>query len=526
MNRKILFVLIGLSMAIPLQAQLFNDQGLKIMRVFDWLKTRYVDSVNLDELADGMIVDVLHKLDPHSAYLTKDEVAAMNEPLEGKFEGIGVTFQVMNDTIYIISTISGGPSEKVGIKAGDRIIKINGETFAGVGVTSKQVISKLKGKKGTVVNVDIKRQNESELLPFTITRDKIPIHSIDASYKINPSTGYIKLSRFSHTTSQELSDALTEFKSGKISNIILDLSGNGGGYFDVAISMADEFLKAGKLIVFTQGIHAPKKEYVSTSTGKYEEGKLVIIIDEGSASASEIVAGAIQDWDRGIIVGRRSFGKGLVQSQLYLPDESVVRLTVARYYTPTGRLIQKPYTNGYGEYSKELVKRFKQGELYNRDSIHFPDSLKYYTLTKKRLVYGGGGIMPDVFVPVDTSYYSGYYRKLLSNSIVSNFSLRYVDIHRERLLSKYGNFETFKINFIVDQPIIDELIQFAENKSIPFNAVDFEKSRKVLTLYLKASLARNIWNNGDYYQIINEFDPSYFKAIDVINNWNNYIRLK
>jgi carboxyl-terminal processing protease len=410
MKRDFLCVITCLFLAVPIQAQLFNEEGLKFMRLFDWLKNRYVDSINVEKFSDEIIREALHKLDPHSVYLTKEDVAEMNEPLEGNFEGIGVTFQVLDDTIYIISPIAGGPSESVGIKAGDRIMEIGNENFAGVGITAKQVVSKLKGKKGSVVRISIRRNGEDKLLPFAVTRDKIPIYSIDAAYKVNLSTGYIRLSRFSHSTDEELTEALSRFKKENISDIILDLSGNGGGYFDVAISMADEFLDTGKLIVYTQGIHSQRKDYFSSSKGLFEAGKLVIIIDEGSASASEILAGAIQDWDRGLIVGRRSFGKGLVQSQFSLPDESAVRLTIARYYTPTGRLIQKPYTNGYNEYSNELTRRFKQGELYHKDSIHFPDSLKYYTLTRKRLVYGGGGIMPDIFVPVDTSYFSAYYR--------------------------------------------------------------------------------------------------------------------
>jgi carboxyl-terminal processing protease len=526
MKQIFLCIITCLFLTVPTQAQLFNEQGLKFMRLFDWINTRYVDSINVEKFSDEVIRETLHKLDPHSVYLTKEEVAELNEPLEGNFEGIGVTFQVLNDTIYIISSIPGGPSESVGIRAGDRIIKIDGENVAGAGITAKQVTSKLKGKKGEVVKVDIKRHKENELLSFSIIRDKIPIYSIDAAYNINSSTGYIRLSRFSHSTSKELTEALSKFKKDKISNIILDVSGNGGGYFDVAIDMADELLDSGKLIVYTQGVHSSKKDYSSTSKGLFEDGKLVIIIDEGSASASEIVAGAIQDWDRGLIIGRRSFGKGLVQSQFLLPDESVVRLTIARYYTPTGRSIQKPYTNGYGEYSKELTKRFKQGELYHKDSIHFPDSLKYYTLTRKRLVYGGGGIMPDLFVPVDTSYYSEYYRKLLSKGIVNSFTLQYLDGHRNELIKEFNDFSSFKKIFRIDQALLDDLITYAEKEGIPFKQNDFELSKQALSFYLKASIARNLWNKGEYFEIINETDPSYKKAVEVMNNWNYYWNAK
>lgn len=505
----------------PAHGQLFNEEGLKFMKLFEWIKSRYVDTVNIGKFSDDIMRESLHKLDPHSVYFTRDEVKEMNEPLEGNFEGIGVNFNILNDTLYIISVIAGGPSEKVGIKAGDRIIKIDGENIAGIGLTNKQVTSKLKGKKGTIVNVLIKRRDVKELIPFAITRDKIPIYSIDATYSINSNMGYIKLSRFSHTTMAELTTALSQFKKEKITNLIIDLSGNGGGYFDVAISMADEFLEKNKLIVFTQGAHAEKKEYFSTSKGLFEKGKLVVIIDEGSASASEIFAGAIQDWDRGIIVGRRSFGKGLVQSQFIFPDESVVRLTVARYYTPVGRLIQKPYNGGYSEYSKEVNKRYKRGELLNKDSIHFSDSLRYYTLTKKRKVYGGGGIMPDIFVPIDTSRYSDYYRKLLANGIINKFVIQYVDKNRESIRAKYTDFKIFKDKFVVDDSLYKDLIRFAEEKSIAYVALEFDNSKQSMANLIKASIARNIWSNNEFIEIFNENDVSVQKAIEVINNWDN-----
>ena len=492
------------------------------MKLFDWINSRYVDTVNIEKFSDDIIRESLHKLDPHSVYLTRDEVKEMNEPLEGNFEGIGVNFNIFNDTMYIVSTIMGGPSEKAGVKAGDRIIKIDGEIVAGIGLTSKQITSKLKGKKGTVVTIGVKRKDAKDIISFAISRDKIPIYSIDAAYSINNSIGYVKLSRFSHTSISELTAALNRFKKEKINNIILDLSGNGGGFFDVAISMADEFLEKDKLIVFTQGVHTPKKEFLSTSKGLFEKGKLVVIIDEGSASASEIVAGAIQDWDRGIIVGRRSFGKGLVQSQFVFPDESVVRLTISRYYTPVGRLIQKPYNNGYNEYSKELAKRVKHGELLNKDSIHFADTLKFYTLAKKRIVYGGGGIMPDVFVPIDTSRYSDYYRKLLSNGIMNKFAIQYVDKYRRALTEKYPDFKHFKNLFIAGDTILRELIKYAEDRSIKYKSSEFEISKESLSTFIKALIARNIWSNNEFFEIFNVKDVSVNRAVEVINNWDNY----
>lgn len=505
----------------PAKGQLFNDEGLKFMKLFDWIKSRYVDSVDIEKLSDEIIRESLHKLDPHSVYLTKDEVKDVNESLEGNFEGIGVNFNLLNDTIYIVNTIKGGPSEKAGVKAGDRIVTIEGENVAGIHITSKQVASKLKGQRGSNVSIEVKRRNTRQLIKLAIIRDKIPIKSIDAAYKADAQTGYIKLSRFSHTSVIELTKVLTDFKKENVQNLILDLSGNGGGYFDVAITLADEFLDADKLIVSTKGVHADKKEF-STAKGLFEKGKLIIIIDEGSASASEIVAGAVQDWDRGLIVGRRSFGKGLVQTQLIFPDESLVRLTVARYYTPTGRLIQKPYANGYKEYNTELNKRIEHGELLNKDSIQFNDSLIFHTLNKKRRVFGGGGIMPDVFVPVDTSSYSPYYRKLLLEGIVNRFVLEYVDNNRDKLRKKYSSFKSFSTNFYVDDNLLQSLIAYAENKHIKYNSAQFEHSKLSMFTYIKALIARNLWENNEFYEINNQTDPSFVKAMEILKNWDSY----
>jgi carboxyl-terminal processing protease len=465
---------------------------------------------------------MLHKLDPHSVYITKDEVEAMNEPLAGNFEGIGVTFSILNDTILVITPITGGPSESLGIKAGDRIIKIEDENVAGTGITTKQVLAKLKGKKGTVVKVDIKRRGVNDLISFNITRDKIPIYSVDAAYKVSPTLGYIRLSKFSAITQAEVDEALERFKKDGITDIILDLSGNGGGYLDVAVSLSDDFLEANKLIVYTLGYHAAKKEYISTSKGIFKSGKLVIIIDEGSASASEIVAGAIQDWDRGIIVGRRSFGKGLVQYPFTFPDGSIIRLTVARYYTPTGRLIQKSYTEGYEEYSDELNKRFTHGELLSKDSIHFTGSLKYFTMVRKREVFGGGGIMPDIFVPFDTSAYTPYYRGLINKGIVNDFALRYVDKNRENLKIRYPDFDQFKNKFEVDSAMMKELIAYAGQKSLRYIAAEFEQSKHLLSITLKASIAQDLWSTSEFYEIFNSTDAGFNKAIEVFSKWDSY----
>ncbi|UCH15205.1 MAG: S41 family peptidase, partial [Bacteroidales bacterium] len=411
-------------------SQAIYEQALKFGRILEWIDRYYVDSVDQKELVEDAIIEMLKELDPHSSYLTKKEARETNEPLQGNFEGIGISFSILYDTIFVISPISGGPSEKVGIQAGDRIVKVEGKNVAGIGITNEDVFRLLRGEKNTKVTISILRRNVDELLDFTIIRDKIPIYSIDASYKVKDNIGYIKINRFSLTTITEFREAVEKLKTQNVNDLILDLSGNGGGYLDVAIKLADQFLDDEKLIVYTEGMNNPRREYLSTSKGVFETGNILIIIDEGSASASEIVSGAVQDWDRGIIIGRRSFGKGLVQRPLPLPDSSMVRLTVARYYTPTGRLIQKPYDMSKSEYDNDIINRYNNGELSHADSIHFPDSLKYNTLENSRIVYGGGGIMPDFFVPIDTSFYSDYYRDLMRRGILNRFTLKYIDNNR------------------------------------------------------------------------------------------------
>jgi carboxyl-terminal processing protease len=505
------------------RSQVFNENTYKFSKVIDWLDSYYVDSVNQDELVEDAIVTLLHELDPHSAYISKEEVQRMNEPLEGNFEGIGVSFNILKDTIYVVSPIAGGPSEKVGIQAGDRIVKIENKNVAGTGITNSDVFDKLRGKKGTKVDVSIKRKGVDQLLEFTITRDKIPIYSIDASYKVNDNTGYIKLNRFASTTLDEFEEAANKLKKQNVHNLILDLSGNGGGYLDVAVKLADQFLSDDKLIVYTEGLHSPRREYNATSKGDFEKGNVVIIIDEGSASASEIVAGAIQDWDRGVIVGRRSFGKGLVQRPLMLPDGSVIRLTVARYYTPTGRLIQKPYNEGYDAYAKDIVDRYKKGEFIHSDSINFPDSLKYFTLRKKRTVYGGGGIMPHIFVPLDTAGYSDYYRDLIRKGVLYQFVLNFVDNNRKSILSDYKSFKNYKNNFEIGDEIFDQLGKFAEKEGVKSMDKGLEKSKEQISLLLKAYMARDLWETTNFYQVINEEDPSVQTALKVLSNWDKYL---
>ena len=504
------------------QSQMFNEQAYKFGKVLEWIDKYYVDSVNENRLVEHAIAELLKDLDPHSSYLTKEEVAQLNEPLQGNFEGIGVSFNLLNDTIYIISPVAGGPSDKAGILSGDRLVRVDGKNVAGIGIGSDDVYAMLRGKKGSKVNVAILRRGSPELLEYEIIRDKIPIYSIDASYKVNDDIGYIKINRFSMTTLDEFANAMAKLKDEHVKDLILDLTGNGGGYLEVAIKMADQFLDNGKLILYTEGVNSPKKEYFATREGSFEKGHLVIMIDEGSASASEILTGAVQDWDRGIIVGRRSYGKGLVQKPLLLPDQSMIRLTVAKYYTPTGRLIQKPYNMSRDDYEKDLINRYNKGEFAHKDSIHLADSLKYYTLKNTRLVYGGGGIMPDYFVSIDTSFFSNYYHQVVRKRTLDQFVLEYVDHHRNDLLSQYNNIENFKGNFIVSDQLMQQFIQYSSAKGVAFDQKDFYISKDQLENLLKAYIARDIWSNSEFFEISNDRDPKFETAVTILKNWDKY----
>jgi carboxyl-terminal processing protease len=524
MRKKItgVFVFLILTFHISMNAQVLSDESQKFSQVLNSIDKYYVDSVNKAELVEIAIIEMLKSMDPHSTYLTKEEVKQMNEPLQGNFEGIGISFNILSDTIFVINPIPGGPSEQVGIQSGDRIILINGENVAGVGIKTADVYARLRGKKGTHVAVSILRRSVKDFLVFNITRDKIPIFSLDASYMIDDKVGYIKLNRFSFTTMDEFESAILDLKKNGAKDLILDLSGNGGGYLDVAVKLSDQFLNDDKLIVYTEGYNHPKRSYVSSTRGNFEEGRIVVIIDEGSASASEIVAGAIQDWDRGIIVGRRSFGKGLVQNPMLLIDSSMVRLTIARYYTPSGRLIQKPYDMGYDEYSNDLSNRMINGELSSVDSIDFPESLKYHTLTTGRVVYGGGGIMPDYFVPIDTSYQSKYYGKLINLGILNLFVLNYVDNNRTLLHNKYPEFKIFNEKFEPSDDILNELTTYAETQGLALDAADFSKSKDHMRHVIKAFIARDLWNTNEFFQVFNTRNESYLKALEVLKDAGKY----
>ncbi|MBP7507126.1 MAG: S41 family peptidase [Prolixibacteraceae bacterium] len=508
---------------LALNAQDQQNQTAKFGRLLRLVESYYVDSTNLEKLTEEAIIGLLNKLDPHSVYISKEEVDDANEPLQGSFDGIGISFNILRDTLMVLQTIPGGPSEKVGLAAGDRIIYVDNEMIAGKGITNQGVFDRLRGERGSIVKLKIQRGTESELIEFVIVRDKIPIYSLDASYMLDNKTGYIKLNRFSATTTEEFETALKRMKSeSKMENLILDLRGNGGGFLKSAYEIADHFLDFGKMIVYTEGLRSPKKDYTSFSGGMFENGKLVVLIDGGSASASEIVSGAVQDWDRGVIIGRRSFGKGLVQQPYYLTDGSMVRLTTAHYYTPSGRCIQRPYDDGVDEYQKDLIQRSVSGELFSKDSIKVDESLSYNTLINKRVVYAGGGIVPDIFMPLDTSSYYKYYNQLLRKSIINQFVLNYVDKNRKELTAKYPDFKTFSKNYEVSDSFLESLWEEGVKQGIEKDQGSISFLKDHAKNHLKAIVARDLWNSSEFYEVINSRDNEILKALSVINNSKEY----
>ena len=478
----------------------------------------YVDSVDEQKLVEDAIRGMLDKLDPHSAYLTPKEVKDANEPLNGNFEGIGVQFNMMDDTLMVIQPVTKGPSEKVGIIAGDRIVSVNDTAIAGVNMSKEEIMKRLRGPKGTTVRLGVVRSGIKDRLLFTVVRDKIPVHSIDAAYMIRPGIGYIRIGNFGAQTYQEFVESLAKLNEQGARDLILDLQENGGGYLKAAVDIADEFLQQGDLIVYTEGRTTQRSEYRAHANGMFTDGKVVVLVDSYTASAAEIVTGAIQDQDRGFVVGRRTFGKGLVQRPLDLPDGSMIRLTVAHYYTPSGRCIQKPYTKGGGkDYAMDMVKRLKSGELTNADSIHFADSLKFETLREHRTVYGGGGIMPDYYVPLDTTVYTRFHRELAAKSIVIQQNLRYVDNHRKELKKRWTSFDDYKQNYEVPQSLIDDLLAEGKKQKIePRSEAELEKTLPYLRLQLKALIARDLWDMSEYFSVFNERSEIVKKALEVI----------
>lgn len=498
-----------------------NEMGIKkIETVFGYIDQFYVEDVDNDQLAENVIKNILKELDPHSVYISKEEVQEMNEPLIGNFEGVGIQFNILEDTILVVATIAGGPSEKVGILAGDKIIKIDNELVANTSITNKDVMEKLRGNKGTEVIVEIQREGVKKLLDFKIERDKIPLYSVDASYMATENIGYIKVNRFAAKTPVEFRDAIISLKSKGMKTLIIDLQGNSGGYLNAAFQMADELLSDGKLIVYTEGKNSPRNEMKATSYGNYEVGNVVVLIDQYSASASEILSGAIQDWDRGLVIGRRSFGKGLVQRPFSLPDGSQIRLTIADYYTPSGRFIQKPYENGVDDYRQDIMNRFESGELTDSAIHHFPDSLKF-TTPNGRIVYGGGGITPDIFVPIDTSMQSDFYSEVLRKGIINKFTLSYSNRNRNQLKDFYPTLENFDRNFLADQDFLNEFVEYCMKNEIEVDPEDLIKSGNSIAIQLKALIARNIYDGEAFYYVYNkQLNNSYKTALEAIeNNW-------
>ena len=524
------FILILLSVLVPACAwSQSSQQAMRKLQVAEYAISRlYVDTVNENKLVEEAIVKMLAQLDPHSTYSTPEEVIEMKEPLQGNFDGIGIQFQMMEDTLLVIQPVSGGPSEKEGILAGDRIIAVNDTSIAGVKMSTNDVMKRLRGPKGSKVDVTVLRRGISDLLHFIIRRDKIPVYSIDASYMVEPGLGYIKVNKFALTTGAEFKEALLKLKGQGMSDLILDLQGNGGGYMDAAIDMANEFLGQRDLIVYTEGRAERRRNFYAKGNGNFQEGRVVVLVDEYSASSSEIVTGALQDWDRAVVVGRRSFGKGLVQRQVDLPDGSMIRLTVARYYTPSGRCIQKPYTRSstadgntvevnMKEYNSDLMQRYNNGELMHADSIHFPDSLKYKTLVADRTVYGGGGIMPDYFVPIDTTLYTKLHRNLMAKGIINKTVAKYVENNRKQLTKNYKDFSRFNSGFAVDDAMLDILRTEGGKADIEFDEAEYSKSLPLISLQLKALTARDLWNMSEYYQIMNTVNESVLQAVRVLD---------
>jgi len=490
------------------------DNDRKLNSILNLVATDYVDTVNIDDLIESSIPKILSELDPHTAYFSPSDLKAANEELSGSFCGIGVSFMMMEDTINVIEVIPGGPSEKVGIMAGDRIVSVDDSVFVGSEVTSNEVMKKLRGDKDTKVKLGIKRDNSPKLLYFTVTRGDIPMKSVDAAYIIDKGTGYIKVNQFGRTTYDEFITGLSKLKEEGAKRYMIDLRGNGGGYMEMAIMMANEFLEKDQLIVYTKGRDRRNdSQFWSDGNGQFQNAEVIVLMDEFSASASEIFAGAIQDNDRGLIVGCRSFGKGLVQNQFTLPDQSAIRLTIARYYTPSGRCIQKDYKKG--DYSRELVDRYKSGELYSRDSIKI-DKSQIFTTSHGRTVYGGGGIVPDIFVPRDTAGMSSYYIDVANAGLIQKFAFKYVDVNRKSL-SKMTDYKQFLRMGPSSDAMLNDFVQYAAENGVPARWYYINQSRDIIVNYINALVARDMFGNESFYPIVNRNDKTVEAAIKAFN---------
>ena len=503
-----------------------SRQQQKLLMVENIVNNLYVDNVDEEKIVENAVRGILENLDPHSSYSTKEETTSSQETMQGSFSGIGIQFNMQKDTLYVVQTIAGGPSEKVGILPGDRFIAVDDSIIAGRKLKNTDIMKRLRGPKGTKVNIKVKRGSNTDLLEFRITRDDIPLNSIDAVYMADGKTGYIRLSRFAATSYKEFKDAITKLKKQGMQQLILDLTDNGGGYMQIAAQIANEMLNRGNLIVYTQGRKSPRQNLNADGSGTFRTQKVVVMINQFSASASEILSGAIQDWDRGVVVGRRSFGKGLVQREFLLPDSSSFRLTIARYYTPSGRNIQKPYVKGDREdYDKDIIDRYNHGELQSADSIHFADSLKHTTLRLHRTVYGGGGIMPDVFVPLDTTQYTDYHHRLVAKGIIPQFALRYVDKNRADLKAQYPDAQKFIKEFTVTDEMLNNLVDAGKAEKVDFDKSQFAKSKEMLRTFVKAAIANDLFSTGAYFQIVNEQNDIYKEALSIINDDARYRKI-
>ncbi len=527
--KKIFLVLpLFVALSLSVSAQRGMPQAMqKLLNAEYAISTLYVDSVDEDKLIEEAIKGMLESLDPHSSYTDAKETKELEEPLQGEFSGVGIQFNMNKDTLYVIQTVPGGPSERVGVLAGDRIIYVNDTLIAGVKMKNSDIQKRLRGKKGSTVIIKVKRAGVPELITFRITRDNIPVHSIDASYMMDEQTGYLRISRFGAKTYEEMMDALKDLKKQGMTQLILDLADNGGGYLNAAIDMCNEFLERGQLMVYTEGENNPRSEANANGWGSYKDLHMVVIVNQYSASAAEIFAGAMQDWDRAVVVGRRTFGKGLVQRPFKFEDGSMMRLTVARYYTPSGRCIQKPYNRGDKKaYEKELLDRANEGEYYCLDSIQFNDTLRYATRLNGRTIYGGGGVMPDVYVPVDTSEYSTYYRDLSAKGIINQYAIKYVDKNRKAISKQFKTVKDFDNGFTVSDEMMRDFIAMGEQDSVKYDEEKYRTSEQLLKDIIKGLIARDVYGDQSAYSVIlNHRNRDLQAAIAVLNDPERFQRL-
>ena len=512
-----------LCLATPLKAQNEEMQFNKLGQTLFYLQRYYLDTVNVASLVDKALLHMIEELDPHSAFIPAKDVQAMNEPLQGNFDGIGIEFNIIADSLVVVAPIAGGPSEAVGLRASDRIIAVNDTVACNIGLTTQKVHGFLRGPKGSKVRLDVKRRGVKEILHFEVVRDKIPLNSLDAAYEAAPGIAYIRLSRFAQGSMMEFIEAFEKI-ADEPKGIILDLRNNSGGYMFPALQIAEQFLKKDQLIVYTEGRNMSRHDDVATRDGFFVNTPVVLLIDEGSASSSEILAGALQDWDRAILIGRRSFGKGLVQQSLPLADGSQIRLTVARYHTPTGRVIQTPYHLGDKEgYYQKFVDRYVRGEQFSQDSIKVLDSLTYYTLKEKRKVYGGGGIMPDIFIPQDTTGYTPYWGQMIRMGFVTDYMGGYIDSVRAGLSAQYFDIDSFKKHYMLPDAAIEGLVAYAESKGLPRSPESLAISMETMRVQMKALVARTLFDTSAYWQVLNERgDAAYDKAVEVLQQWGRY----